>query len=413
MGRIRWALLGSLGALVVMVGCNDLGEDPTLYTLAGDGLFTGDLDGDGDLDMLTGGGDGYGVMINDGTGHFATSVVDGHSDFSHMVLADVNNDTRADMVNLIYNPGDPGNGVPADWRLTTFLSNGDGTFGTAKVVGTTAAVPGNYGAIAILAADIDGDNDADIELYKSGESQQGQAVVFRSSGANSFSAPVVSNSDSTVRTYGMLGYTGLAVADMTGDGKRDLVVSGGGTWPGDEYDRGQIAVLTGNGVGGFTATAKYPTILDTSSRAIGPVVGDFNEDGRLDVAAADIRFVSGPETFTFWFGQTGGVLGGPQSRTGRGEMETRIASGDLTGDGHLDIVTNSHLHADETKGQGWLIKGDGAGGIAGSNQVGSVDGYDGQHGGIVLRDFDRDGKLDAAFNDGRSTVAVFLNRLTT
>jgi hypothetical protein len=409
----RGAAVAGLTALVTLVACNDLGESPTTYTSAGDGLFTGDIDGDGDFDLLTGGGDGYGVLINDGTGHFATSFVLGHSDFSHMVLTDVNSDRKYDMVNLIYNPGDPGNGVPADWRLTTFLSNGDGTFGTPTIVGTTPAVAGNYGAISVLAADIDGDSDTDIELYKASETQKGQEVVFRSSGANSFSAPVITTTtNSTLRTYGMLGYTGQAVADMNGDGKRDVIVSGGGAWPGDEFDRGQIAVLTGNGVGGFSTTAAlYPTIADTSSRAIGPVVADFNNDNRLDVASADIRFVSGPETFTFWFGQANGTLASAVSRAGRGEMETRIASGDVSGDGYPDIVTNAHLHSDETKGAGWLIKVNAAGQIAGTSQVGSSGGYDGQHGGIVCRDLDGDGKVDVALNDGKSTVTVFLNRL--
>lgn len=411
MGRVRWVAVGAV-LVAALAGCNDLGEAPTAYALTGDGLFGGDIDGDGDVDLLTGGGDGYGVMLNNGSGTFTTSYVEGHSDFSHVVLAEVNGDSRQDIVSLVYNPGDPP-AVPADFHLITLISNGDGTFGDPTVVGSTPLVAGDYAHVAILAADIDGDGDSDIELYKSSEAQAGQAVVFRRTGNNTFAGPVVSASTSPVRTYGMLGYTGLAVADMTGDGKRDLVVSGGGPWPGDEFDRGQVAVLTGNGVGGFTATASYPTIAESSSRAIGPVVGDFNEDGRLDVAVADIRFVSGPETYTFWFGQPGGTLGPAQSRAGKGEMETKIVSGDFNGDGNLDIVSNAHQWADESVGQGWLIKGDGAGGIAATSQLGAPAGYDGQHGGVIGRDFDGDGKLDVAMNDGRNTVTVFLNRLTS
>jgi hypothetical protein len=418
MGWVRFTPSVTKGGLVVgavallsLSACNDLGEDATTYSVPGDGIFAGDVDGDGDVDLVTGGGDVSTVLMNDGTGTFTSTVVDGHVDFSHMMLMDVNGDTKQDMAMLTYNPGDPPT-VPADWHLETRLSNGDGTFDDATVVGSTALAEGEHPAIAVISADMNADGHADVVAYRSSEGHPGAAVVFPWTGPNSFGPAVVSPSSSAVLTEGHLNHASTAAADVTGDGKRDLVIAGWGAWPGDPYSRGQIAVMAGNGAGGFTSTAAYAAIEGNSSRAIGPGIGDFNQDGRLDVVAADTRVVSGPETLTFWFGTPGGTLGSPVSRDGRGEQDTDLVVADFDQDAHLDIVTIARLFSDDLQGAGWLLKGDGTGNIASTSELGAKVPHDFEHGGIIPRDFDGDGVVDLAIGDGAGTVTVYRNRLT-
>jgi uncharacterized protein (DUF2141 family) len=66
-----------------------------------------------------------------------------------------------------------------------------------------------------------------------------------------------------------------AVADLNGDGKLDLVVTG--------FDFGYISVLLGNGDGSFQVPLHYAT----GRLPLGVTVADFNGDGQLDVAVAD------------------------------------------------------------------------------------------------------------------------------
>jgi hypothetical protein len=418
MGRVRFGLgarrcgaVLSIAALVALVGCNDLGAPAQTYDMAGDGIFGGDIDGDGDVDLMTGGGDSYGYALNDHTGNFTPAAVEGHYDFSHMVLADVNSDARQDMVNLLYFAGDPGNGVPEAYRLQTLLSNGNGTFGEPKIIASMPLMPGSSGAITIMTADANKDGRADVILYKSAPGAASSAVVYLGTGNNSFSAPITSASSAPVLTAQHLAHTGLEMADMNGDGKLDLIVAGWGSWPGDPDSRGQIAVLNGNGAGGFTSSTGYATPVGASNRAIGPGVGDFNEDGRMDVVVADTREPGGPETLTFWFGVAGGGLGTGVTRTGRGQTDTDLITGDYDGDGNLDVVTVAYEFADESKSSAWLMEGDGVGGIKATVQLAAPTGWNGQHGGLIRRDFDGDGKPDAALSDGRHTVTVFINRL--
>jgi hypothetical protein len=419
MGRIRFTRSVATGGVAVtaaivvaLAACNDLGDPPKTYAMPGDAIFSGDIDGDGDADLMTGGGDGYDFALNDGTGNFTPAYVDGHSDFSHMVLADVNSDNRQDMINLIYSGGDPDNGIPESYHLETKLSNGDGTFDDATMVGQTGLPPDDHGSIAITAANVNGDAWTDVVLYKSGTGITASVSVFLGSGANSFLAPVVTPTSTKIFRAGMLGHAGMAVADMNRDGKRDLIVTGWGDWPGDEYSRGQIAVLDGNGTGGFTATHSYATPAGVASRAVGPGIGDFNEDGRLDVVTADVLDAGGgPESLTFWFGQANGLLGTGVSRAAKGETDTDLAVADVNGDHHLDVVTVAHKSNDDLDGSAWLMEGDGAGNISTTAQLAAPTGYNGQHGGIVVRDLSGDGKPEVAVSNGIDKATVFPNAM--
>ena len=68
----------------------------------------------------------------------------------------------------------------------------------------------------------------------------------------------------------------MAVGDFNGDGKLDLAVA--------NYSSNTVGMLLGNGAGGFAAATTF------SSGGTNPVslaVGDFNGDGKLDLAVAN------------------------------------------------------------------------------------------------------------------------------
>src|SRR5688572_2897014 len=91
----RWSSGGVAGlaavALLSLAAC-DLGEAPVAYAVPGARLSAADVDGDGDVDLISGGGDTFATLLNDGAGSFTTVPNDEHADFTKMVVLDVDLD---------------------------------------------------------------------------------------------------------------------------------------------------------------------------------------------------------------------------------------------------------------------------------------------------------------------------------
>src|SRR5260221_404051 len=69
----------------------------------------------------------------------------------------------------------------------------------------------------------------------------------------------------------------VAVGDFNGDGKQDLAVA--------NYSSSNVTVLLGNGSGGFAPAAGSP--LSVGTNGISVAVGDFDGDGKQDLAVAN------------------------------------------------------------------------------------------------------------------------------
>jgi hypothetical protein len=125
---------------------------------------------------------------------------------------------------------------------------------------------------------------------------------------------------------------GLAVADFNGDGKQDMAIA-------NKTD-GTVSILLGNGDGTFTAAA--PLTAFPGGGANWVVAGDFNGDGKLDLAVANLS-TNGTVTggVSIFLGNGNGTFGAATSvQVGNGPFA--IVAGDFNRDGKLDLaVSNS------------------------------------------------------------------------
>ncbi len=123
----------------------------------------------------------------------------------------------------------------------------------------------------------------------------------------------------------------LVVADVNNDGKLDIVTSmftGGGK---------PVAVLLGNGSGGFTHAANSAFFV-VSVNLPAFVIGDFNEDGKLDMAMPG----SSDGVLDIRLGDGAGGFASPVSISITG-FGFNLTMGDFNADGHLDLVSNNRL----------------------------------------------------------------------
>ncbi len=192
-----------------------------------------DLDGDGDIDIVTPrgyvGGGGFSFLRNEGEGRFAQPVVySGSTRAAGIAVGDVNGDGRPD---VIVSDGD---GLSFGNSLSLYFGSGNGNFGPRQALslGTGTIAP-----IGIAAGDFDGDGDVDLAVacYWTGA-----VHLLQNNGNGTFAAPVVLPVGTKPGD--------IAAGDLNGDGRPDLVVAH------EEY---RLSVLLNNGSGGFAAALTY------------------------------------------------------------------------------------------------------------------------------------------------------------
>ncbi len=139
----------------------------------------------------------------------------------------------------------------------------------------------------------------------------------------------------------------VAVGDFNGDGKLDIVTANGpslGPFPAV----GTVSVLLGNGDGTFqkAQTFTLPNVIANQApqSALSVAVGDFNHDGKLDLAVtAQASFhLGGFKGFIDVFlGQGDGTFKIASVTPINSSEPAGIALADFNGDGNLDVVTGS------------------------------------------------------------------------
>ncbi len=371
----RDVLITNHGLLTLQVHRNDGGAFPEFLHLEAVDAYRceiADLDLDGDLDIVAMSVSVY-TYLNDGNGAFTrTTFFGGAGRFRNFLLRDLDGDGRPEILKVkdpssapyhFYTNRNLGNGQwgpNVQWTLPNscgvyhlaagdfdgdgdldvacnetggcpskpisqiyLLANqGDGTFAAATTINKL-----QWGMSDLDAADLDGDGRVD--LVGVGATQFGGApaptngyLVLHGNGDGSFATPVAHDLAPYVLTIT------VRAVDMDGDGARDLVGAGLGTW--GSFD--QVVVMRNDGAGGFFPWSAQPAPKSLSFNGTNGITsGDFSGDGLPDLV------VGGAEDAVLYVNDGEGHLL-PGKRHGIGGQALWVASGDLNGDGLLDVA---------------------------------------------------------------------------
>ena len=207
-----------------------------------------------------------GVLLGNGDGTFQAAVnySAGGSGGSSIAATDVNGDGRADLL------------VIAGETVGVLLGNGDGTFRPVVTYDTGAVSP-----VSLVSADLNGEGRPDLVIGHvltcvQSACTDGPVGVLAGNGDGTF-RPAVIYDVTTAFPIASSSYP-VAVADMNGDGKPDLVVGGANS--------NNIAALPGNGDGTFQSAAIYSSGDGFPAGAV--AAADLNGDGKPDLVVGHV-----------------------------------------------------------------------------------------------------------------------------
>lgn len=290
-----------------------------------------DLDADGDLDIITVGspvststgqlsGQNY-IYWNDGSAGFSvTTNLGPNTSYSIDVdTGDIDGDGDLDIV--------VANGSVQAEANDIYVNDGSGNFtrkGVLWVTGSTTEFTDNCWSVRLA----DADNDGDLDLFTANfDFSPTESTVFYNNGSGDF---VFYQGSSTIGPLGIA--LGMAVADFNGDGYVDVAYGNLGQPAMGTSNR--ITVCWNNGSGAFTTTS----VAACSSSPYGPEAADVDGDGDMDLA---IGVESGQSFIMLNSGTafTSTTAIGSTSSTAHG-----LAFADIDGDGDLDCASPARVY---------------------------------------------------------------------
>jgi RHS repeat-associated protein len=332
-------------------------------------LSVGDFNRDGkaDLSVTNQNSNNVSILLNttsfspSGTFGPATNFAVGSFPESVAVAEDFNRDGRLDL--SVANSG--------SHTVSVLLGNGTGALSTATDF-VTGSVPRS-----VAAGDLNRDGKLDLAVANSG----GEVSILTGSGDGTFEDAIGFEAGNQPIS--------VATGDFNRDGRLDLAVA--------NFSDDSVSVLLGDGVGSFGIPADYAV-------GEGPyyvAIDDLNGDGKLDLAVANLGPTQNGNTISILLGDGTGSFGAATS-VGVGTGPTSVTTGDFNRDGRLDLAV-----ANSTSNNVSILLGDGTGAFgeptnftAGSGPFVSF---------AAVGDFNRDGKLDLAVaNLGSSIISILL-----
>ena len=300
----------NVGSVSVLLGNGDgTFQAPVSYSTGefkASSVVIADLNGDGKPDLAVTNIGGVSILMGNGDGTFQPAVTYYLAGIDGLwgAIADLNGDGFPDLV--VATGCEIGNCLEGGFSV--LLGKGDGTFQPS--VGYDS---GGYNALWVALGDLNGDGHPDLvvaNVCKDSYCATGGEISVRLGvGDGTFQAPVNYSS-------GGAGAWSVAIADVNGDGKPDLVV--GNTGP------TSAAVLLGLGDGIFQPAVTYGSYGCSSL-----VLADVNGDGKLDAITSGVSVQLGNGDGSF---QPAIVYATPGAGSGS------IAVADVNGDGKLDVL---------------------------------------------------------------------------
>ncbi|MEO5335842.1 MAG: FG-GAP-like repeat-containing protein [Magnetospirillum sp. WYHS-4] len=237
----------------------------------------------------------------------------------------------------------------------------------------------------IAVGDLNGDGKADLVTTKYLDTNGGVCVRL-GTGTGTFGASQL------ILTTAGSALEGIAMADLNRDGKQDLVVT---------YLRSSnVGVLLGNGDGTFAAHVDYTAHGSggTPNEPYAVSLDDVNNDGAIDIVTANHEV----GTVSVLKGNGNGTFqAATQYSTGIGSNPIDVAVADFNGDGKVDIAAVDYAASDVS-----VLLGNGTGGFSAATEYAVGSGPFG----IITGDLDQDSRPDlVAVNYNSNNVSVLLN----
>ena len=264
-------------------------------------VYAVDLDGDGDVDVLSASGDDSKIAWyeNDGSESFtAHTITTSANDAQSVYAVDLDGDGDVDVLSASEN----------DSKIAWYENDGSESF-TAYTITTSAS-----DVESVYAVDLDGDGDMDVLSASKADSK---IAWYENDGSESFTAHTITTSADRAQS--------VYAVDVDGDGDIDVLSA-------SENDN-KIAWYENDGSESFTAH----TITTSADDAQSVYAVDLDGDSDIDVLSA-----SANDNTIAWYENDGSESFTTANISTSAEGASSVYAVDVDGDGDMDVLSASY-----------------------------------------------------------------------